>query len=141
MAVDGVEVVAVAGREGCARTVLMRVEVADIQFALGAALRHTLVSETEMRTDVVRVRIVGCAARDPADGKVCLVVRAHAAKAHAALVEYAALFLLLEEDAAADVVGIALAVRAVIEVGVVAAASVLDDGTEEDAVIAAHDLA
>ena len=97
-------------------------------------------SKTEMRTDVVRVRIVGSAARDPSDGKVCLVVRTHAAKAQAALVEDAALLLLLEEDAAADVVGIPLAMRAVIKVGVVAAAPVLDDGAEEDAVITAHDL-
>ena len=94
-----------------------------------------------MRADIVRVRIVGCAARDPSDGKVCLIVRAHAPEAQTALVEHAALLLLAQEGAAADVVGIALAVRTVVEVGVVAAAPVLDDGAEEDAVIAAHDLA
>ena len=94
-----------------------------------------------MRTDVVRVGVVGYAARDSANGEIRLIVRAHTAEAQTALIEDAALFFLFEEESAADVVGVSLAVCAVVEVAVVAAASILDDGAKEDAVASVQYLA
>ena len=132
LALHGVEVVAFPCGELRIGAVLPRVEVADVQLALAAALLRDALTKAQMCADVVRIGIIGGQGRG--------VVHRGAAKAQAALVERAVLLLLPYECTCADVADGAVAVRRV-HVAVVGAASVFDDGTEDQSLVATRHFA
>ena len=120
------EVIRLAGRKGCARARLMRVEILGIGIDLVAIDEFALLSDPNVTGEVAARQIVAGALRADDAAVIALCTT----NAQTALKIGAALALRLCHDTDAEVASLAAAVRAVVEVGVVVAPTVLDERTE-----------